>query len=142
MIRRLSTKDKISFIDYCQDKIINAQQKFWQIIKRSGICYILDTGSIHGIMFVEKIDNRRFLKILVNDSKSAYNLLRNFLWNQNFLMFWELENNSNLTYLTRKFKFFEVEKKENSIIYCRKPWMVAKEQNNGNSNYSQYNRKD
>jgi hypothetical protein len=141
MIRRLKSKDKISFIDYYQNFYQNPLQRFWNIIKRSGICYVIDNGKIDGILLIDKKDNKKFLQICVNDTRNAYYLLKNFLWNHNFELFLELNNEHILNRLISKFKFYPIEKNEKSTIYCRKPWRKDLEQN-GNNNYKQHYNKD
>lgn len=142
MIRKLNKKDKISFIDYCSNLTLNeATYKFNYLIKKNCISYVIDNGQIEGILYIEKIDNKKFLQLIVPNTKIIYYLLKNLFWNHNLELFWEINNNLYVGNLTNKFKFFQVEKKENSIIYCRKSWKKEENQN-GNSNYSKYHYKD
>jgi len=129
MIRRLNKKDKINFVDYCSqfgNKLFtdcsfqNLEKEFDFLIKFNKF-YIIDEekDKIRGILFIEKIDDKNYIKTVYNNPKILDRLLNILIWN--FKKDLILKINDYKIVSTIKKYYFRFNGKENdNFVYIRK----------------------
>jgi len=121
MIRRLKSKDKLNFLDFCLNKdkdLKTINYNFSNIVKRSGVCFVYEANDdFRGILTVDK---RQYVEILADTFKIVDGLLRVLVWNQNCDVYWELPKDYKFKFLLKKYKFYFVNEKDGKIITRRK----------------------
>jgi len=164
MIRRLTAKDKLKFLAYCERKdsfadfyvtknnnrlflsdLKVAEMIFWDIMKRSDICYVSEAkNEFDGILLVIGYADkapRKYIKILSNTTKIADGLIRTLFWNCPATYFLKIKKENSLIALTRKYRFQYIGNRGYEILFNKK--IEIKDFNrNGNRNYSQHYNKD
>lgn len=123
MISKLSSKDKINFVDFCLKrnkdlKIIN--YTFNNIIKRNGFCYVCENnnGEIIGVLFIDS--KTKQLEMMADNFKIINSLLRVLVWNQKCDVFWTILKDYKFKYLLKKYKFFFVNDKDDKVVTMRR----------------------
>ena len=129
MIRQISIKDKSNFCDYlnqngntlfsdCSFK--NLQREFNSFIKFNKFCIIdEENDKIRGILFIEKIDDKNFIKTSYNSPKILDRLLQILFWS--FKKDLILKINDYKIVSTIKKYYFRFNGKENdNFVYVRK----------------------
>lgn len=121
MIRRLSSKDKINFLDFYLQKDKDLQtinREFRNIVKRSGTCFVYEKDN--DFLGILTIDKNKYVEIFADTYKIVDGLLRVLVWNQVCDVFWEVSKDFKFKGLLRKYKFYVINEKEDKIITSRK----------------------
>lgn len=129
MIRQIKTKDKSNFCDYCLQfgnnlftdySFQNLEREFNNLIKFNKYCIIdEENGKIRGILFLEKIENKYYIKTIYKNSQILDRLLNILIWN--FKKDLILKINDYKVVSTIKKYYFRFNGKENDkYIYLRK----------------------
>lgn len=106
MIRKITPKDRINFWLFCDShKIENSQLLFKKILKYSQEAYIDDAENIRGLLIIEKIDNKQYLKLYSWKLKTAQTLLKTYCWYCNNILYATLASNSPLIRILLKVGF-------------------------------------
>lgn len=129
MIRQLTQKDKLNFLDYCNrygQKIFtdcsfkNLEKEFKLLFKYNKNCLIDEENEkLRGILFIEKINNEYYIKTIYKNSKILDRLLNILIWNYSKDLIFRI-NDYKIVYVLKKYFFRFKEKIENDYVYFRK----------------------
>ena len=138
MIRNLNKKDKTNFQIYCSQvgnnlftdcSFKNLEKEFKNLLKYNNLCLIDEENSeFRGLLFIQKIDNKNYLKVIYKNSKILDRLLNVLFWNFKEDLIFKL-NDYKVVHVIKN-NFFRFNGKENlDYIYIRK--YFKKDKTNG-----------
>lgn len=127
MIRKLNLKDKINFLDYCSQfgtnlftdcSFKNLEIEFKKLINK--LCLIdEENGEFRGLLFIQKIENKNYLKVTYKNPKILDRLLNILFWNFKEDLIFKVNDYKVVNVIKRN--FFRFNGKENlDYIYVRK----------------------
>lgn len=129
MIRNINLKDKINFQDYCQKyakslfsdcSFKNLEREFDLIIKSNKYCIVDEENSeIRGLLFIEKIDDKSYIKTVYKNSKTLDRLLNILIWNIKKDVILKI-NDYKVVHVIKKYYFRFNGKENDNYIYIRR----------------------
>jgi len=121
MIRQLTSKDKINFIDYCLSKnyskdIKKLNKLYNDILKRNTKCLVFENNEFNGLIIIEKKNKKSYVTILTNSNKIAFHLIKHYIWNNEDSLYIKFSKWNYLIKLLNKLGFRIISKKGNKTI--------------------------
>jgi len=139
MIRKIKSKDRLNFIDFCIYNQLYFDYKkviflFRDILRSKYICYVFEENDeIKGFILIENF-KEPIVRIYVSSEKVVHGLLKYLLWHHRLDLTLKLNQHSIVKYICKRYKFFPVDETNTEITFFRKNYEKVTTQN-GKRNY-------